>query len=633
MQIYKQKQSQFYQSVKAQMIDPKQTQKLSEVPNPMYIEMKNKETMDEVNKLIEKEDIEDLEAILLSEVKIKYPTYTDEQITKTISYQRRLRDIINSRISKEAVDAATKASKNYVLTSDPDGFAGFLYQKIASFNNMMRTEANNSDSKAAKYGAFVATKIIPFIKVPLNIVNLGIDYSPLGFVKAGTGRALFVGTPRNFDLGQRELILSRAITGTLLTALVVSLNADDIFGDGLEGEEDEDKKKELKSKLAEQFKEKYGEELPLDHPLFMIPHEGQVSGSLSMLPPAQRDFLTKNGLSKEYAVYLDGKWISTNNVAAWASLGVAGSLANYNRYVTNNRYVESEAIFKKQDWADKSTYLMFGLAGQLLEMGSLKGTQSLIQNLDYKNGDLPTKATELLKTTLMQPLNILNPAAIRQTYKYIDGVSRYQPGKGGDAGKFLLQYTPLVGSIIAKGEKRHDSFGRDIKAFPGEGKGILGSSLMYAFGDQENEKEVDKILDLMYMSGIRSVPPLPKTTFYDVNNNIVEMSFNEWNELDKLAKQVAFEELKERTKGKEQTSSVTVYDIENKKLKKDNKEYRMINLNYLANVTPEKDLAQSNNPLAKEIKKIYSRSYQKAYNDYMEMKGLSKEKNKINYED
>lgn len=592
--------------------------------------------------LVKDSDLIKYDKQAVEEVNVKYPNKTEEEIRETLEYKRRMAELKNSAISADILYSAENLAKESLLTRTPEGTPGQVYKVIASINNKILNAAKNQKASLPRYFLYGLTKILPFIKVPLNVIDLGYATSPLGFTRLINGKLLKYGE-REMFLGRREAIINRAILGVIITAAIALLNAEDLWGEGLEGEEDKEKRNKMKKELQDRYFEEYGERLPLDHPLFNIPHEGQVSGSLSMLPKERRDFLTKNNLAKEQATFIGGKWISNTLSPQWAILGVIGTLVNYNRYIVNNPYTTTSKEENKKSYLAITSHVLGGLTTQFLEMSSLKGSQTLATNLDFKNGDPFEKMIELSRTTILQPLNILNPAIVRQTYKYFDQASVEKATKERDKIGLALfatqSFIPIVGAPLANyfSVERHDILGRTIKAAPGEGKDILGTTIGYArdFMNEDKNKEGDKIIKLLYMTGVNGVPNFPDKTLYKIvgkKQEIVEIPFRERMAMDKLGKQMAAKEMELRFKSKGIEGANGYLEVgeikeRNGEVIVDNSNIiKLKSLSYLANEVGPEELSQTSDEFSQEINLIYNKYYNTLLKQYTDKNGLTNKK-------
>ena len=549
--------------------------------------------------------------------------YIEEQSKGGLVYKRRVNEIMNSEINKEVLKKSAATAKRYVLTGIPTGTAGSLYQLLNKGMSALREKAQKSDNAITKGAVFGLTKVIPFIKVPLNIVDFTIDYTPLGYMRAFGKRGIVAnfgkttaGGREDFGAVDRNLLLIRATQGTAILATYIMKY---MF--------DDDDKEEFNKDAVNDFNKRFGTDIKIDNPLFKMPKDGELVGSLGYLDAPQKKFLQDYGLAAEYSEY-DAKsktWKSFLNNPDGFMKGLVGTLSSYDKYIFKNKYQKTQSQMEKNSTPMMLSYLMFGTIDQFLQQSSLKGAQTLVQNLSYQQGDVGKKATELAKTVLLQPLAILNPALLRQAVKYWDGVAHEQinplekneKGELNQIGNFLMQYLPVYGSFVM-GRPRYNMFGQEIKQLPGERTGNFTNAIAKATGDMSKQNIVSSFL---FVNGYTTPKIIPNNLMaIKGDGSVIYITDEQKSRLGAAAGRKAYDEILKRIEGKTDENGFIVIDTKfNSEGKKVNIKRR--SLVTIVNKMKDKDRMKRSVPFNKEINSIFNKYYDEVWKDEIKKQG------------
>ena len=92
----------------------------------------------------------------------------------------RLQELKEENRDSETVKTAHRLALKSVLMNDPEGVMGQIFRGTIEHANI-----KPSDSKFTKAGKIIAKSIFPFMRVAINLISIGVDYSPLGFARVG----------------------------------------------------------------------------------------------------------------------------------------------------------------------------------------------------------------------------------------------------------------------------------------------------------------------------------------------------------------------------------------------------------------------------------------------------------------
>lgn len=157
--------------------------------------------------------------------------------TVPIGYkERRFRAIRNEYRDRDAVRKALEDSKIGAFVSTPKGTLGFVYNAWIN-----AAEIKNEDPGAIKTGKLMLKGVFPFIRIFFNWLNAGVEYTPLGAVRAvfKPNRWTKDGVERMTDYERRELIVRSALGFGVGASIFSSMfDWDDETGFKLKDEDD-----------------------------------------------------------------------------------------------------------------------------------------------------------------------------------------------------------------------------------------------------------------------------------------------------------------------------------------------------------------------------------------------------------
>lgn len=145
----------------------------------------------------------------------------DEIVKNGMSFER-----AEAKYGKEMVELAKSAdefSLRGTYNNKPTGFMGVLANALSSM-----TTSKPTDSTGKKITKGIARTIVPFTRVVANVINVGIDWTPLGFTREGILKTTFENVKEGKipELTRRQhQELGRATVGTVATFMLGSLAA------------------------------------------------------------------------------------------------------------------------------------------------------------------------------------------------------------------------------------------------------------------------------------------------------------------------------------------------------------------------------------------------------------------------
>jgi hypothetical protein len=379
--------------------------------------------------------------------------------------------------------------------------------------------------KTVQTAAFIVNKMIlpAFVKFPLNFVNMTTNYSPLGFLRAYSknGTILPVGSKFARDMDneyQRQRMVYKAAYGTVLLAAGLIKYLD--FGDD---DEETDKKRE--ERYNDYLKMGGDPTINIENPMFDLPKDGDVIGSLAFLPPKKKEFLIQSGLAQEYSQYdaKKNRWISFIADRAAVSKQIAGTVNAYMRFVWSDPTLSSKGELDAKKAASVFGSIVSATIDQYLQLSSLKGTQRLLSAPSYSQG-ATGKVSDIAVTAATTPLQIFQPALTRQLSQYIDGKMREYPSitkmDEADYGILLAKQNLIpFGSVFFKGDVRYDQFGDPMISVPAEKQGMLSSNYSAAAFDKYPNRKLQLFL---YENGVFEYKQPPMTMYYYPEGENVE---------------------------------------------------------------------------------------------------------------
>lgn len=443
--------------------------------------------------------------------------YAETELAKKgLIYNRTIIELLNQRIPKEQMQIAKAMAADAVGTGEVKGTAGVLYNIINYVKVAIDRKARDA-GKTAQTAAFIFNKMIlpAFVKFPLNFVNITTNYSPLGFLRAYSknGTILPVGSRFARDMENdyvRQRMVYKAAVGTIILAAGIIKYLD--LGDD---DETDDKKRDTR---YQDYLNMGGDpSIKIDNPMFDLPKDGDVIGSLAFLPPKKREFLVQSGIAQEYSQYdaKKGRWMSFISDRTAVSKQLAGTINAYYKFLLSDPTLSTKRELDAKKISSIMGSIISATFDQYLQLSSLKGTQRLLSAPSYSQG-ATGKVSDIAVTAATTPLQILQPALARQLSQYIDGRLREYPSmsKMDEADyAILLAKQNLIpfGTAFFKGDVRYDQFGDAMISVPAEKQGLLSSTYSAAMFDKYPNKKLQLFL---YENGVFEFKAPPRTLYY-----------------------------------------------------------------------------------------------------------------------
>lgn len=139
--------------------------------------------------------------------------------------KRRVKELQMFERDKQLVSRALDFAQKVTLDFEPEGLMGLMMSGLSRIFSMGEKAAEQVKSEparwltraAAKYGR---TRVIPFMRVPVNVFNRALDYGPVGYGRAlmdaaGVPVLLSSGKTRIRSAEERSDLLKRATVGTM----------------------------------------------------------------------------------------------------------------------------------------------------------------------------------------------------------------------------------------------------------------------------------------------------------------------------------------------------------------------------------------------------------------------------------
>ena len=411
-------------------------------------------------------------------------------------------DYLNAKIPKPSVDASRRIASRYLLTAEPEGALGYFYDKyITKWKiNAQQAFQETSNPKLKRGFNFALDKMLVFLRVPFNMFNIAIDNSPLGFARYFSGNKILYDYKRaEYTTTERNLVLAHAMMGTAF--LAYELFAQDILK--IDDDDDEDKKaaeQKRKQELLELWNKKYpNEPIAIGNPIFELPKDGELFGSLGFLTPNQKQFLISNNLAAEYSRYNSktNRFESYQASPNFMNFALVSGISNYEKYVINDNTKFTDRASKKKEFMEVVKWATSNMMTSYINLSGLKSQQQIISMFGSgkANENNLDKALELATSSIQ-----LNPAIIKQSVANFDGVMRERIKPSEDFLKWTASKFVPIGGAFVKGEKMHDMFGQEMPMVYGSKQGGL---LGYYFDIKFKEKELErtKIASYVYLNG------------------------------------------------------------------------------------------------------------------------------------
>lgn len=411
-------------------------------------------------------------------------------------------DYLNAKIPKPSVDASRRIASRYLLTAEPEGTLGYFYDKyITKWKiNAQQAFQETSNPKLKRGFNFALDKMLVFLRVPFNMFNIAIDNSPLGFARYFSDNKILYDYKRaEYTKTERNLVLAHAMMGTAF--LAYELFAQDIIK--IDDEDDEDKlaaEQKRKQELLELWNKKYpNEPIEIGNPIFELPKDGELFGSLGFLPPNQKQFLISNNLAAEYSRYnaKTNRFESYQASPNFLNFALVSGISNYEKYIINDNTKFTDRASKKKEFAEVVKWATTNMMTSYLNLSGLKSQQQIISMFGSgrPNESNIDKALELATSSIQ-----LNPAIIKQSVANFDGIMRERLTPSKDFLQWAASKFVPIGGAFVKGEPMHDMFGQEMPMVYGSKQGGL---LGYYFDVKFKEKELErtKLASYLYLNG------------------------------------------------------------------------------------------------------------------------------------
>lgn len=296
--------------------------------------------------------------------------------------------ITRGRVPTEAeLIQAAHESRRAAYNNEPEGWVGVIADRIAKTTN---------DVKPAKF-------IIPFTRIVANVLNSGMDYTPIGLKRAVDYRydrpewrrkqnlERFGTETSPFAVRDFRKQLARVAIGTTAMSLLYAFGKDRLTGGG-----------------------------PQD--------------------PNKKDQLRKTGW-QEYSVLIDGKWVSYANLGSLSlPLAIVGNLTDAEKY---RKMSDDELI-------DRTSYALMGVGRTMLDKSFLSGASDFIQAIERQD-------KKYVQRLASQPVTAVNPNFVKQVTDLFDPDARAPQTT---AQRILRSFRPLGQEGIPE---RIDVFGKPVK--------------------------------------------------------------------------------------------------------------------------------------------------------------------------
>jgi len=428
--------------------------------------------------------------------------YVEKISREGTKYHKGVIDYINAKLPKPSVDVSRKIASRYLLTAEPEGSLGLLYSKyITKWKiNYQKKYTDPNVSTRTRILNFQLDKFITFLRVPFNLLNLAIENSPIGFIRyASKENKIFYGVNREtYTELEKRIMLVNAIRGSVMLGVY-------LFGQGVikafAGDDDDENKsaqiQKRKQELLDQWKEKYpNSKVTIGDPLFELPVDGELCGSLKFLDPNKKKFLVDNGLAQEFSQY-DAKanrWVSYAASPDFLTKSFAASISNYEKYVINDETKFSGKAAKKKEYMEAIKWAYTNMMFSYLNLSGLKSQQQMITSITDANSSLDAMAN--LATSSIQ----LTPALVRQIVENWGGVMRERLTFSKEPMMWIASKVIPIGGAFITGDKMYDMFGNEMPMVYGSKQ---GGPLGYYFDMKymEKEKQRTELAQWLYVHG------------------------------------------------------------------------------------------------------------------------------------
>ncbi len=436
-------------------------------------------------------------------------------------YQKGVVDYLNATLPPDVIDATRRIAAGYVCTGEVEGTRSkWVYNNIIL--NMRKATMDWADSKkqniTTRVIKFATSRVFEFMKFPLNFNNLGIAYTaPLAFLRAkytGDEASLYAQVYKD-KAEQRFLtgfVAFMALTTPTLLSMLVLKSPDD---------EEEENKEDLKRRqeLADKFFKDTGEKIDIDNPLFNLPKDGELVGSLSFLPANTKKFLKENNLAVPFR-----RWNAKLNI--WEdytisplvyNLTMAASLADYVKYVINDKTKFNSVAQRAKEWGNVASYFAGNLVQTFVNAAGIKSQNQLLLTLNSNNYERKINAAVDM---LFSPVQS-TPALLRQLSDGLDMRLKQRVESVDKPFEYVASKTIPLGSLFYTGRKKHDMFGDEIAYLTGADRGFVLKHL-FSVTQKEYEKQRTDLGQFLNINGYSKYRDLV-TEYEKKNTEIIDI--------------------------------------------------------------------------------------------------------------
>lgn len=319
------------------------------------------------------------------------------------------------------------------------------YNEFAKYLANITRKAGDPNASAIGKGIGIATNaVMPFTKVPANIMKQSVNYSPIGIVKGFSKMQNAIKKGNSEAMNQAIDELASGLTGSA------------IFGLGM-----------LLGKTTDAFTTNVGKD---DYAAKFKKQQGVQNYSVAFKNPTD---------GKTYSMTLD--WLVPNSATFFAGVELANQMKS--------------GDFNVFDLGGDWTQIMSRIVEPVMETSMLSGLYSMLESTrnGYGDDDKQSAASIMLRETAQSYLNSLVPTALGQTArtlykndKQISGENDWEYFKNQTKSKLGLGETNILG----------DELGADTTAYgdvKGEKKtaGDYGKSALKNFLSPANIQKVD----------------------------------------------------------------------------------------------------------------------------------------------
>ena len=436
-------------------------------------------------------------------------------------YQKGVVDYLNATLPPDVVDASRRIAASYVCTGEVEGTRSkWVYNNIIL--NMRKATMDWADSKkqnvTTRVIKFATSRVVEFMKFPLNFNNLGIAYTPaLAFLRAkytGDEASLYAQVYKD-KAEQRFLtgfVAFMALTTPTLLSMLILKSPDD---------EEEENKEDLKRRqaLADKFFKNTGEKIDIENPLFNLPKDGELVGSLSFLSPGTKKFLKENNLAVPFR-----RWNAKLNI--WEdytisplvyNLTMAASLADYVKYVINDKTRFNSVAQRAKEWGNVASYFAGNLVQTFVNASGIKSQNQLLLTLNSGNHErILNAAVDMLFSPVQS-----TPALLRQLSEGLDMRLKQRVEAKEKPFEYVASKTIPLGGLFFTGKKKHDMFGDEIAYLTGADRGFVLKHL-FSVTQKEYEKERTELGQFLNINGYSKYRDLV-TEYEKKNKEIIDI--------------------------------------------------------------------------------------------------------------